>query len=188
MRITVKVGILVAAFWILIKMIFFYNGWNTRELLPILVLLNILGILLAVSIGLYLQKRKDKKESVDGNALRDIKSAMTAGVPYTILVGVFLYFYYANIDPGYNERQIADAEVQILQSLESPEGLQEIRESNQKYEVMGKQEIYEEMREGPKNLYNAKFTMTVSLLAMLVLTTVNSIVITIIYRKLIFRS
>lgn len=188
MRITVKVGILVAIFWILIKMIFFYNSWNTREMLPILVMLNILGILLAVSIGIYLQKRIDRKEGVDGNALRDIKSGMTAGMPYTIIIGVFLYFYYTNIDPGYNEKQIAEAEVQILQSLESTKGLQEIRESNQKYEVMGKNEIYAEMRQGPQNLYNAKFTMTVSLLAMLLLTTVNSIIITIIYRRLIFRN
>ncbi len=187
MRITVKVGILIAALWILIKMIFFYNSWNTREMLPILVMINILGILLAISIGLYLQKKKDREEAVDGNALRDIKSGMTAGVPYTIIVGVFLYFYYTNIDPEYNQRQIAEAEVQILQSLDSQKGLQEIRESNQKYEVMGKKEIYEEMRQGPRNLYNAKFTMTVSLLAMLLLTTVNSILITIIYRRLIFR-
>lgn len=187
MKITVKVGLIVAALWILIKMVFFYNSWNTRDILPILVMLNILGILLAVSIGLYLQKRKDRAEKTDSNALRDIKNAMTAGVPYTIIIGVFLYFYYEKIDPEYNQKQIAEAEVQILQSLDSPIGLREIQESNQKYEVMGKKEIYEEMRQGPQNLYNAKFTMTVSLLAMLLLTTVNSIIITIIYRRLIFR-
>lgn len=184
MRITIKVGIIAAAIWMLIKMVFFYNGMNTKEMLPIMVLLNILGVLLAISIGLYLQKRKDTEE---GNALRDIKNGMTAGVPYTLLVSVFLYVYYAKIDPEYNQKQIAEAEMQILKSLESPKGLSEIQQSNQKYEVMGKNEIYEEMRQGPRNLYNPKFTMTISLLAMLVLSTVNSIFVTVVYRKLIFK-
>ena len=184
MRVTIKVGLIAAAVWMMIKMVFFYNGMNTKEMLPIAVLLNILGVLLAISIGLYLQKRKDTEE---GNALRDIKNAMTAGVPYTVVVSVFLYFYYAKIDPEYNQKQIAEAEMQILKSLDSPTGLREIQQSNQKYEVMGKDEIYEEMRQGPQNLYNPKFTMTVSLLAMLVLSTVNSIIITIIYRKIMFK-
>jgi len=184
MRITIKVGVICAAIWIALKMAFFYGGMNTQNMLPIAVLLNILGVLLAIAIGLYLQKRKDTEE---GNALRDIKNAMTAGVPYTIIVSVFIYFYYAKIDPEFNQKQIADAEMQILKSLDSPEGLREIQASNKKYEVMAKDEIYAEMRQGPQNIYSAKFTMTVGLLAMLLLATVNSILITIIYRKVMFK-
>lgn len=184
MKITVQVGILFAVLWIAIKMIFFYNGWNVREQLPTLVLLNILGALLSIAVGLYLFKRNDTE---DGNALRDIKNGMTAGVPYTIIVSVFLYFYYEKIDPEYNKKEIANAEMQILNALSTKKGLQEIQESNQKYEVMGKKEIYAEMRQGPRNLYNSKFTMTISLLSLLLLVTINSIIISAIYRKLIFR-
>ncbi len=184
MRITVKVGVICAAVWIALKMALFYGGLNIPSKLPIAVLLNILGVLLSIAIGLYLQKRKDTEE---GNALRDIKNGMTAGVPYTILVSVFIYFYYAKIDPEFNQKQIADAEMQILQTINSPEGLKEIQASNQKYEVMAKDEIYAEMRKGPQNIYSAKFTMTVGLLAMLLLATVNSILITIVYRKVMFR-
>lgn len=184
MRVTIKVGILIAAIWIMIKMVFFYIGWNTKEMIPVAVMLNILGVLLSISIGLYLQKRKDTEES---NALRDIKNGMTAGVPYTIIISVFLFFYYDRIDPEFNERQIADAEMAILKDLNSAEGLKAIRESNQNYEVMTKDAIYEDMRQGPQNLYSAKFMMTVSMLAMLLLSTINSILITIIYRKIMFK-
>jgi len=185
MKITVQVGIVFALLWIATKMLFFYNGWNVREKLPVLVLLNILGCLLSIAVGLYYFKKNDKE---DGNALRDIKNGMTAGVPYTIIVSVFLYFYYEKIDPEYNKGEIANAEMQILNALSTKQGLREIQESNQKYEVMGAKEIYAEMRQGPKNLYNAKFTMTISLLSLLLLATINSILISIIYRRLIFRS
>jgi len=188
MKITIKVGLICAALWIAIKMMFFYQGWNVKEKFPILVLLNILGVLLSIAIGLFLQKRKDIKDGTnDGNALRDIKNAMTAGVPYTVVISIFLYFYYAKIDPEFNQKQIAEQEMVILKTLDDPEGFKGIQESNIKYEVMTKEEIYAEMRQGPQNIYNAKFTSTVALLSMLLLSTVNSILVTVIYRRIMFK-
>lgn len=184
MRITVKAGLIAAAVWILIKMLFFFNGWNTPEMLPVLIMLNILGILVAIAVGLYIQKRNDTEGS---NSLRDIKNAMTAGVPYAVIVSIFLYFYYDKIDPEFNQRLIAEREMAILEGMDTPEELQQIRSSNPDFEVMTKEEIYEKLSENNKTLYTAQFTMTVGLLAMLVLSTFYSILITVIYRKLIFR-
>lgn len=184
MRVTVKTGLICAAIWIGIKSLFFFMGWNTKEMLPVLVMLNILGVLLSIAIGLYLQKMRDTEGS---NALRDIKNAMAAGVPYTIIVSIFMLLYYSKIDPEFNKKQIAEAEVAILKSLDSPEELKAMKESNPSFEVMTKEEIYEDLRKAPQTWYSAKFTMTVGLLAMLLLSTINSIVVTVIYRKIMFR-
>ena len=61
MKTTVKTGIIAAASWILLKLSFFYLGLFPETIAPA-VLLNILGLLLAISIGLFVQKRKDTED------------------------------------------------------------------------------------------------------------------------------
>lgn len=184
MRITLKTGLIAALVWIVIKLLFFFNGWNTQDTLPVVIMINILGLLLAIAVGLYLQKKRDTEGS---NTLRDIKNAMTAGVPYAVVVSMFLYFYYEKIDPEFNQRLIAEREMFYLQSMDTPEELQEIRASNKDFEVMTKDEIYEKLSEGSRVFYSGKFVATVGLLAMLVLSTLYSILITVIYRRIMFR-
>ena len=67
MRITLKTGLIAALVWIVIKLLFFFNGWNTQDTLPVVIMINILGLLLAIAIGLYLQKKRDTEGS---NTLR----------------------------------------------------------------------------------------------------------------------
>lgn len=183
MKITVLSGITFALAWITTKMFFLWTGIAQYDVVPS-VLINMLFLLAAIAVGLYLQKRR---ESEEGNALQDIKNGMTAGVPYAVLVSVFIYFYYSNIDPGFNEHQIAEAHAGIQKLLESPEDLQSVRESNPEFEVLSKEEIFEKLKEGPEGFYNPSSTMTLSMLAMLLLATLNSIVITVIYRKIVFK-
>ncbi|MEJ6777800.1 MAG: DUF4199 family protein [Crocinitomicaceae bacterium] len=183
MKITIKIGILFAALWMIAKMSFFYTGAFAYNVVPS-VMINILCLLLAITAGLYKQKREDTD---NGNALRDIKNAMSAGVPYAVLVSLFIFFYYSKIDPGFNEHQIAEAEVGIQKMLENPESFAEVKKSNAAFEVMTKEDIYAKLIQGPRGFYNPISTMTVSMLAMLLLTTINSIFITIVYRKIVFR-
>lgn len=149
------------------------------------VLMNMLFLLLAIAVGLYIHKRREQDS---GNALNDIKNGLSAGLPYALVVSVFIYFYYEKIDPGFNQHQIAEAHAGISKLLETPEGLAEARSSNPDFEVLTKDEIFEKMKEGPEGFYKASSTMTLSMLAMLLLGTLNSIFITIIYRKVVFRN
>lgn len=183
MKVTVLSGLSFALGWITIKMVFFWAGIAESGLVPI-VLINMLCLLLAISVGLYLHK---KRQSEQGNALSDIKNGLTAGLPYAIIVSVFIYFYYSTIDPGFNEHQIAEAQAGISKMLETAEGIEEVRSSNPEFEVMTREEIYDSLRSGPEGFYNPTSTMTLSMLAMLLLATLNSIFITVIYRKVIFR-
>ena len=183
MKITIKTGIFFALIWMIIKIIFLYTGTFTYNVVPA-VMVNIFCLLLAITVGLYKQKLKDTEA---GNALRDIKNAMSVGVPYAVLVSVFIFFYYAQIDPGFNEHQIAEAEVGIQKMIDNPVDFAKVKQSNEAFEVMTKDEIYEELIQGPRGFYSPISTMTVSMLAMLLLTTMNSIFITIVFRKIVFR-
>ncbi len=183
MRVTVKTGLIAALAWILIKMITFYTGITGANVVP-LVMLNILGVLLAISIGLFLHKRKVGEES---NLLTDIKNGMSAGVPYAVIVSLFLYVFYAKIDPEYNQHRIAEFETGLLKELNDPELFQQLKDSNPEFEVKTKEEIYESIMQGPRSFFKASSTMVISMLSLLLLATLNSIFVSIVYRRLIFR-
>jgi len=199
MKVTVKMGILFAAIWIASKMIFFITGITGKEIVPS-VLLNILCMLLAISFGLYFQKRKEIKDRFEASKkalagdvieessmLSDIKNGLKAGVPYAIIVSLFIFFYYDTIDPDFNQHQISEAEMGIQKLLDDPVELDKIRAENEDFEVMTKDEIYNSMVQGPRIFYNAKSTAIVSMLALLMLATLNSIFVAIIYRKVVFK-
>ncbi|MDG1332760.1 MAG: DUF4199 domain-containing protein [Crocinitomicaceae bacterium] len=185
MRITVKIGLLFAAIWIGLKMVLFATQVGaSRYDLTVPILTNILCLLLAISIGLYLHKSAEKEYT---NALGDIKNGLSAGVPYIIIVSVFLYFYYTKIDPEYNQHQRSEAAMQLEKLLDDPDDLQKMRDSNAEFEVMSVEEIRESIISNQEAMYSPQAVTTISLLGMLILATFNSIFITIIYRKLIFR-
>jgi hypothetical protein len=183
MRLTVLTGIGFSLLWITVKMIFFWTGILGTDIAPA-VLLNMLFLLLSISVGLYLHKRA---ETEFGNALLDIKNAMTAGLPYVVIVSVFLYFYYAKIDPEFNQHQIAEAYTSVEKKMADPDTFLEIKASNESFEVMSKEEILAQLKENLERNYSPSFTMTVSLLGLLLLATLNSLFVTIVYRRLVFR-
>lgn len=183
MRVTVLSGLSFALLFMLVKMLAFWTGIFAYDIVP-LVFINMLFVLLSVAVGLYLDF---KQTGSDRNLLLDIKNGMTAAFPYTLAVSVFLYVYYANIDPGFNKHQIAEAHLSIEQIVNDPERFAELKKSNEAFEVMSKEEIAKELKNGPENFYSPKSTMTITLLALLIWGTLNSILVTLIYRKFIFR-
>tara|TARA_R110002072_G_scaffold302989_1_gene490755 strand:- start:3592 stop:4152 length:561 start_codon:yes stop_codon:yes gene_type:complete len=183
MRITVKVGLLFAVIWMAIKMIFFYSGIVGYNVVPA-VMLNILCVLLAIAVGMYKHKRRTAEETT---LLADIKTGMTAGVPYAVIVSIFLFFYYSKIDTDYIPHRVAEITYEMKKRLDDPEELKRYRTENEDFEVMTKDEIYERMIQGPQNAISAKSTMVLALLALLLLATLNSIFIAIIYRKVLFK-
>lgn len=185
MRITVKIGLLFAAIWIGFKLILFTTQTGpVRYDLTFPILTNIMCLLLAISVGLYLQKRKETEYT---SALGDIKNALSAGVPYILSVSIFLYLYYTKIDPEYNQHQLSEAAMQMEKMLEDPKELQALRDSNAEFEVMTVDELRESLTSNQKAMYSARAVTTISLLGMLILATFNSILVTIVFRKLIFR-
>lgn len=183
MRVTVLTGLICAVVFIITKMIFFYTqpiGYD----ITILVLINLFLLITAIGIGLFLQKMRDTEEST---GLRDIKNGMTAGVPYAVIIGIFIYFYYAKIDPEYNQHKLAEQEYVIDKQLNEPGGLEKIKKENPDFEVLSKDEIKEQAMDSAKGALNPTSTMTLTLLGLIVMSAMNSIFITIIYRRIVFR-
>lgn len=185
MRITVKIGLLFAAIWISFKLVLFATLTGAaRYDMTFAIMTNILCLLLSISVGLYLHKRKQTEYE---SALGDIKNAMSAGVPYILVVSIFLYFYYTKIDPEYNQHQRSEAAMQLEKLLDNPEDLVELKKANAEFEVMSKDQIRESIISNQEAMYSPQAVTTISLLGMLILGTFNSIFVTIVYRKLVFR-
>lgn len=184
MKVTFRVAIITAICWIAFKLVGIPLGINIPNYTTLFVLTNIFGLLVAVSVGLYLQKRKGLE---DDNMLTDIKNGMTSGVVYSLIVCGFLYFYYEKIDPDYNKKMIAEREMYFKTIIDDPQKLKELKASNKDLEVMTKEEIFIEFQKTPKMLFSGNFMMTFGMLSMLMLSTLYSILITVIYRKVLFR-
>ena len=185
MKPTVKFGLIFAAIWIGFKLVLFstLTGPDRYNLQPA-ILANILCLLLAITLGLYFHKRNATEQS---NALGDIKSAMGAGMVYTMIVTVFLYFYYSKIDPEYNQHQRSEAAMQLEKMLNDPEEFKKLKGSNGDFEVMSKDEIRASLITNQEAMYSTQAVTTIGLLGMLMLATVNSILISIVMRRVIFK-
>lgn len=184
MKVTVKTGIFFALGWMLVKMIFFYTGLSQDTIVPT-IFINMFFLLSSIAVGLYLHKKQEGFSQ--GNALSDIKSGMTAGIPYTLLIAGFLYLFYTQIDPGYIDQMVQEKLEAYKAGLENPEELKLIKASNEAFEVMSKEDIYKEMALSTRSTISAFSMTTISLLGMLLLSTVYSILITVIFRKVLLR-
>ena len=184
MRITLKIGILFAFAWMLIKLSIFGMGISSEDSLKPSLLINMFLLISAITVGLYLQKRKDTEES---NALRDIKNGLSAGVPYAILVSIFIFFYYSKIDPSFTKHKIAESSVELKKVMDNPVKLKKLKETNPDFEVMTNKQIIKAVLKNSESAYNPKSTAIMSLAAMLLYSTLNSVFITTIFRKIVFR-
>ena len=179
MRLPLKVGLLAAAIWISIKLSAFYLSFSLDELRPF-VFINMFILTTAIVISLYLIK----KEETESNLLNDVKNGMLAGVPYAVIVSIFLYFYYQKIYPAFNEGKMNE----ISMKLSDPEIIKEIQRENPDMENKSVEEIKRDILAKTKMVYNPQFTMLVSMLSLLLYATLNSIVITLIFRRIVFRN
>jgi hypothetical protein len=186
MRTSTKIALLFAGIWFIGKYCFFYfQLFQSTEKYPIQVMWNILCLLLAMSIGSLIEKRKEIRS--ESSALGDIKSILGIGMIYTLIVGGLIYIYYSKIDPAYNENQIAVIQESMEKLVDNPVELKKFKEARPEFEALSKEEILTKSAESIKPWYQASTVMTISLLGMLMLSVINSLVLTIIYRRLLFR-
>ena len=180
-----KTGLLIGVFgsllWFCTKLIFFWSGYSSDSVNGF-VFLNMFLATFVVAFGLYLVKKK-RGES---NLLLDVKNAMVSGVSYAVLTSIFIYLYYGKIDTGYNERQLRRTYVQIDNVLKDSTKVQQIKKDNPKLRAYTKEQLFNEMKKSPEMFFSAQFTMTLTLLALMIYVTLNSLIISVIYRKLIF--
>jgi hypothetical protein len=179
MKLPIKIGIGAALLWIVLKMLGLAIDFSVDDI-KFFVFINMFLLTAAIAFSLYQVKRKE----VESNLLNDIKNGMLAGVPYTIIVSVFLYFYYEKIYPEFNDKKIQEIEFR----MKDPKVIKEIQTTNPAMENKNSEEIKREVMANTRSMYSAKFTMIITLLALMVYSTLNSMVIAIIYRRVVFRN
>jgi hypothetical protein len=179
MKLPIKIGIGAALLWIVLKMLGLAIDFSVDDI-KFFVFINMFLLTAAIAFSLYQVKRTE----VESNLLNDIKNGMLAGVPYTIIVSVFLYFYYEKIYPEFNDKKIQEIELR----MKDPKVIKEIQTTNPAMENKNPEEIKREVMANTRSMYSAKFTMIITLLALMVYSTLNSMVIAIIYRRVVFRN
>lgn len=150
------------------------------------VMINIFCLLATVTFSLYFYKKTEDQSG--SSALGDMKKGMSAGMIYTLIVGIFIYVYYQKIDPSFNDNRIAIADSEIAKDVSNPVKLKAYKEHNPELQSKTEEEIIEQLKKGPRLMFSASFTSTISFLALTVLTTLNSIIVTAILRRFIFRT
>lgn len=176
------VGLFASLLWFCTKLIFFWSGWSSDSVNGF-VFLNMFLATFSVAFGLYLVKKKGG----ESNVMTDIKNAMVPGVSYAVLTSIFIYLYYGKIDTGYNERQLKKTYVQIDKVLSDSVQVKKIKKENAQFRNYSKEQLFNEMKKSPEMFFSAQFTMTLTLLALMIYVTLNSLIISVVFRKLIFR-
>lgn len=181
---TIKIGIGFALAWCLVKYVSFLMDPLPASIIPT-VSINILFLLSSVAVALYFEKRHKQGET---SALGDIKNGLKAAVPYTLVVSLFIYFFYATINPQYNQHQIDTAVTLLNKTMEDPVEFQKFKDSNASFETVKKEDIFAQIKTNIDVNYNPKTITTMALLSMLLLSTFYSMLVTVIYRKIIFKN
>jgi hypothetical protein len=176
------IGVFGSLLWFCTKLIFYWSGYSSDSVNGF-VFLNMFLATFVVAFGLYLVKKKGS----ESNLLMDVKNAMVSGVSYAVLTSIFIYLYYGKIDTAYNERQLRRTYVQIDNVLNDSTKVHQIKKDNPKLRAYTKEQLFNEMKKSPEMFFSAQFTMTLTLLALMIYVTLNSLIISVVYRKLIFK-
>lgn len=184
MRPALKSALFFASTWIILKLLFYTFGVFQQDIF-IPGLLNNFLLLVAIAIGIYFEKKREGLGQ--GTALSDIKNGMVAGAPYALIVSVFMFFYYGDINPSFTDDRLNERMDIVYQAMERSSYVDSLKQQNQDFNVMSNEEIYKQIREETASAYSPKSLLTLSLLGLIVLGFTYSIFITIIFRKILLR-
>jgi hypothetical protein len=177
MKFPIKVGLTCAAIWIGLKLFAWSLSYSLNDIKPF-VFVNMFLLTASITYTLYFVKLNEE----DSNLLNDIKNGMLAGMPYSVIVSVFMYFFYERIYPEFNQHKIE----LIEKKLNEPNAIKDIQKNNPEMQNDTPKEVRYEVIKKSKMIYSSKFNMLVSLLSLVLYTTINAIVISIIFRTVVF--
>jgi hypothetical protein len=175
----VKYGLIASLVWIAVKMGALALSISLYDI-KYFGLFNMFLLTFVITWSIY----KHKRIQTESNLLVDIKNGMLAGVPYTAVVSVFLFFYYGQIFPEFREKKMNEVYVRI----DTKKELDAIRKNQPELENKSDVEIKQLAIKDWKNKLDPQFTMMISLLALLFYTTMNSLLISLVFRRIVFKN
>ena len=184
MRPAIKAALIFSSTWIVLKLLFFGIGIFQDDIF-VVGLINNLFLLASIAVGLYYQKKKEGFG--EGTALSDIKHSMVAGAPYALIVSVFMFFFYNDINPGFVENRRSERMDLIYKEMQRPSYVDSLKIQNNDFEVLTDEEIFKQIKTDTESALSANSLLVFSLLGLIVLSLTYSIFITIIFRKILLR-
>lgn len=179
MKLSFKIGLGLSLTLILFRIIVFLTDTEMSEK-PVM-LLSMLFITAGCSASIYLFKRKQKHQN---SLMDDLKTGMIPSMIFTVLVGVFSYFYYNNIDTGYIAKKIQEEEVRWSNEA----NIKQLKQNNpMAYDNKSNEEIKSQQLNTAKTLLSPSFNMSISLLIMSIWSMINGLFVALIFRRVIFR-
>lgn len=184
MRPSIRFALLFAGLFAAVKFLFMeLNVFQDNIQIPGLI--NNFFLLTAISLGLFFEKKKEGFG--EGGPMSDIKNAMRAGAPYVLLVSGFIYFYYNTINPQFIESGIEVRMDMIYKDMERESYVDSLKMHKSEFQVMTNDEILREARNEIESNLSPRTMFTFSLLGLLILSVSYSILITLIYRKILLK-
>lgn len=184
MRPALKSALIFAGAWILLKMLFLGMDIFQNDIF-VSGLLNNFFLLGAIAVGLYLEKKKEGFG--EGTALSDIKHAMVGGAPYALIVSIFMFFFYNDINPDFIEDRRTERMDLIYNEMQRESYVDSLKMQNQDFEVLTDEEIFKKIKKDTDSALSANSLLIFSLLGLIVLSLTYAIFITVIFRKILLR-
>ena len=95
--------------------------------------------------------------------------------------------YYDKINPAYNQSQINKRKIELTKHFLATKNVEAYRNNKPEWKSLNKKELLEEDAKAMAHFISPKRTMIFSLSGLLLWTTLNSIVISLIFRRFLFR-
>ena len=184
MKKTYLIGFIFGILWCGVKFLSYLLNWDSWETLSTFVMLNMLFGTFSVIVALLIV---NNKQDLDRNLLMDVKSGMSSGLVYTLVVSFFIYMYYDKINPAYNQSQINKRKIELTKHFLATKNVEAYRNNKPEWKSLNKKELLEEDAKAMAHFISPKRTMIFSLSGLLLWTTLNSIVISLIFRRFLFR-
>jgi hypothetical protein len=178
---TTGAGVGFALVFIIVKCIFFVTGFQYTHY-NFVILVNIVCVLLAVGLGMYVAREKNGQLLSLGIAR--IKAGMRGGAIYAIVVSIFVFFYYNNIDKKFGEDKVKER-VQWAEKLD----FKQIRKDNpDAWAHKNQRDFIDEQKENAQLFFSPFMITTVTLISLMIVSMIYSVVMNVIFKNLFFKA
>lgn len=184
LRPALKFSLIFAGLWIAIKLIFMELNLFQDDI-QVTGLLNNFFLLSAIALGLFFEKRKEGFG--EGTAMTDIKHAVTAGAPYVLIVSLFMFYYYDTINPEFIETRVEERVDLIYNDMQRESYVDSLKVNKPEFRTRTDEEILREAKREIESNLSPKSMLVFSLLGMLILAVTYAILLTLVFRKVLFR-
>lgn len=173
-----------AMIWSIIKIVFYLRddaemGFNVG------VMANILFVLLVIVITLWFKYKEVKL--IDSSLISDIKDGLRKAMVYLILVSGMMVLYYGVLDKDFLQGR-ANARIEMeRENAMTNEAFEEWKKSDDTLEDISLEQYMSNFEDGIRENYRIKTIVPGALLLMLILSIVYSLLVSLLFRKVLLK-